>query len=246
MAIDIATRKGIMKSASGHCPNCWLHDFSASKQNCLSHSPDSNSKQKRQYSKGETVIRNGEPAKGIFCLQEGAVKVSRKGKQSNEFIPWIAKPGDILGLNAIISEDVFSFSASALNQVTACFVPAPDLQKMLVNEPEAFIKILKNVCESLNSLEDKITSLSSRKKTEVLAEVLIAITSQTKPLVNDGSPIGFSIRDLAGLTGTSKNYLNKILADLSEKDIISVHNRKVIIQNREALLNIAIGNATDD
>jgi CRP/FNR family transcriptional regulator len=167
--------------------------------------------------------------------------VARKGKESHEFIPWIANPGDILGLSAIISEDIFTFTASAISQVSACYIPANVLQELLVNEPEAFIKLLSRVCERLNSLEDRIASLSTRKKREVLAEVLIAITSLSESL-SDGSAVNCSIKDLASLTGTSKNYMNKILADFCVKEIISVHNRKVIIQNREALLGIAKGN----
>jgi len=246
MAIQNGTTKGPMKLDSGLCINCWLHSFSANKPFCSPLSPDAISKRRREYSKGEMVIRTGEPAKGIFCIQQGSVKVARRGKESTEFIPWIANPGDLLGLSAIISEDSFTFSASAVSHVTACFIPAPILKQMLLTEPEAFMKILKKVCENLNLLEDRIASLSSRKKTEVLAEVLLSISSKSAPLIKDSQAVGCTIRDLAGLTGTSKNYLNKILADLCEKEIISVHNRKVRIQNRDALLNIAMGSHTDD
>jgi CRP/FNR family transcriptional regulator len=241
MAIETSTRKDPRKFASGSCENCWLSNFSNAKLTCVHPSNGTGSKQKREYSKGECLIRSGEPAKGIFCIQQGIVKVARKGKESTEFIPWIANSGDILGLSAIISDDVFTFSASAISQVSSCFVPASVLQELLVNEPEAFIQLLTRVCERLNALEDRIASLSTRKKREVLAEVLIAITTLTQSLT-DGSPVNCSIKDLASLTGTSKNYMNKILADFCEKEIISVHNRKVIIQNREALLSIAKGN----
>jgi len=242
MTQETRTKKNLAKNTSGLCANCWLADFSCFHSALESFSSDQIAKQNKAYSKGEYLIRSGDSAKGIFCIQHGLVKVSKIGKERHEFIPWLANEGDVIGLNAIISDETFSFSAKAISSVTACFIPAGILQNLLVHEPHAFLTLLKGVCERLNSLENRIASFSTRKKREVLAEVLMEITSRLNPASDSKVPVQCSIEDLAGLTGTSKNYLHKILADFSENEILHVHNRKVIIKNRQALSLIAAGN----
>ncbi len=239
----VITRLGNQpETLSAQCQNCWLQTFSGKTEFCGAVSSGSANRQKKVYSKGENLIRSGDPAKGVFCIASGIAKVSRRGKESTEFIPWVARPGDILGLNAIISDEAFSFSASAISPITACFIPADVLQQLLLRDPQAFMKLLKRVSDSLTLLEDRIASLSTRKKRELLAEVLISITTPAKEESKSATLIQCSVKDLASLTGTSKNYMNKLLADFSEKEIISVRNRNVIIRNREALSSIATGN----
>ena len=54
--------------------------------------------------------------------------------------------------------------------------------------------------------------------------------------------INYSIKDLASLIGTTKSYLYKILLEFTNKKILSVHNRRIFINNMNALTAVAIGN----
>ena len=54
--------------------------------------------------------------------------------------------------------------------------------------------------------------------------------------------INYSIGDLASLIGTTKNYLYKVLVEFTDKDILSIRNRRLLITNLNALTLIAAGN----
>ena len=54
-------------------------------------------------------------------------------------------------------------------------------------------------------------------------------------------PINYSIKDLANIIGTTKNYLYKILSDFNSKKVISMHNKKLVIKDFDKLSLIAIG-----
>ncbi len=47
---------------------------------------------------------------------------------------------------------------------------------------------------------------------------------------------------MASFMGTTKNYLYKIIAEFTDKKILLVHNRKMVVNNMEALSLIAKGN----
>lgn len=231
-----------VSSSSCSCVNCWLNNFPAFK----SCTPELQSKiilnkKEKIYNKGSYLIKKGDGVSGVYCIQKGVVKIFKKGDRNKEFILWMAGKGDIIGLNSVINDDVYSFSASAINEASVCFIPASDLKILLIKEPVAFVQLMRKVCDKLNFVEQRITSISRKSIKEQCAEILIAI-SLNNPENDKKLIINYSVRDLASFVGTTKNYLYKILLEFTNKKILSVNNRKFVINNMDALSLIAAGN----
>ena len=224
------------------CSNCWVGNFSEFK-NCSAELQDNLllKKEEKTFAKGDYLLKKGDLVTGVFCIQKGNVKIFKKGVQNREFIMWVAGKGDTVGLNSFINDENYSFSAAAINETTCCFIPAPELKALLNNEPIAFIRLMRNLCQKINFVEQRITSISKKSIREQCAELLISIATQHN-LENDKKlTINFSVMDLASLVGTTKNYLYKILEDFNNKEILSVRNRKLFIHNMKALSLIASG-----
>ena len=238
----IATMCTIASTSSNslRCDNCWISNFSKFK-NPTSKEQIIKSLQEKKFPKKEYLMESGDSANGIYCIKEGTVKVSKKGTRNKELTLWIAGPGDVVGLNSFINNEPFSFSASAVNPVTACFILASDLRILLNKEPMIFIQLMKKLCDKLNIIEQRITSISRKNIREVCAEMLISIAVQNKSENKKSAVINYSINDLACLVGTTKNYLYKILLEFTDKKIIAFHNRKLTVVNMEALSLIAEG-----
>ena len=233
------TSKSTMTN-SADCENCWLNNFPAFKD-C---SPEArneicNNLEVKKYSRGEYLIQSGDEGDRVFCIKDGNVKVSKKGNSNKEFILWIAHHGDMVGLNSLIDEGPFAFSASAINEVTACFIHAADLKIILQKEPVFSMQLMKTLCEKLNFIEQRITSISRKKIKERSAEILINLATRNGQDTN--MQVDYSINDLASLVGTTKNYLYKVILELTSKKILLVQKRKIIINNYQALSSIAIG-----
>lgn len=232
------------KSDTGNCENCCISDISVF--NKCSHDIKSEITKraiKRVYNKGEALVEKESKEGGIFCIQKGTVKIAKEGNRKKEFILWIAEAGDVIGLNSFIDNESFSFSACANEKVTACFLSASDLSEILKKEPEVTIHLVKNMCEKLDLLEQRITSISRKKIKEQCAEILISLATVKKSGNDDVININYSVNDLANLVGTTKNYLYKIILEFTKQKIISVNKRKLTINNLDALLLIAKGMA---
>lgn len=239
------TNNSVTTNNTDSCGNCWINNFSAFK-NCT---PEIRSQilkntRTKKYDKGEILIKAGDVGGGVFCIQNGIVKVSKKGKKNKEFILWLAGVGDLVGLNSLVQDEPFSFSASAIDEVSACCILAADLKIILQKDPVVSVQLMKNLCDKLNFIEQRITSISRKKIREQCAEILISIATQCSPENGKNMFINYSIKDLACLIGTTPNYLYKILLEFTAKNILSVRNRKIFINNISALSAIAIGNDT--
>jgi len=155
---------------------------------------------------------------------------------------WIARQGDIIGINSFINDEAYSFSAAAIGEVSACFIPSSDLKIILDKEPVLFMQLMRNLCDKLNFVDHRITSISRKSIREQCAELLISIAEQNSLETDKKFTINYSVNDLAHLVGTTKNYLYKILLDFTNKEILTVNNRKLVINNMKALSLIASGN----
>lgn len=199
--------------------------------------------QLKSFNRGEKLFNVGDAAAGFFFIQSGTVKISKKGKRNKEFILWLAEHGDFLGLNSLLDDEPFLFSASAVNAVSAYYIPVKDLKSILQKHPAVSVQLMKNICDKLNFIEQRITSISRKKIREQCAEMLISMSVSVSNATGNSEPcINYSIKDLAGIIGTSKNYLYKILWELTGKKIVSIRNRKIFINNLDALSVIAVGN----
>lgn len=230
------------KTRMADCQQCGLKKFSVF-QNCSDEQLDElfSHKQFRQFSKNETIIRQNDLFDGVYCIQEGTVKVTTLGSKNKEFILWFARPGDIIGIDSFINNKNHSFTAIASVPVSACFIPANDFKKLVDNEPAMARKLMKVLCEEINFIEDRITSISQKSIREQFAEVLISIATKNKKSIVGNTSINYSIKDLANIIGTTNNYLYKILSDLNEKNVVSIRNKKLVIRDFDRLSLIAIG-----
>lgn len=198
-------------------------------------------KQIRQYRKNETVIRQSDAFEGVFCIQDGTVKVSSFGNKNKEFILWFARPGAIIGMDSFVNNTNHLFAATSITPVSACFIPDSDIKRLMEKEPSIAKRLIKILCEEINSIEGRISSVSQKSIREQFAEMLISIASKNNTSPGMNLPISYSIKDLANTIGTTNNYLYKIISDFSDKNVVTIHNKKLVIKDFDKLSLIAIG-----
>lgn len=194
-----------------------------------------------QFEKNEVILRQNGTFKGVFCINDGTVKITTFGSRNREFILWFARGGEILGLDSFMNNRDHIFAATAITPVNACFIPAGDFKKLVEKFPVISKKLIKLLCREINSIEERITSISQKSVREQFAEVLISIATKNRRSSEAGTPINYSIRDLANTIGTTNNYLYKIISDFNDKNVVAIHNKKIVIKNFDKLSLIAIG-----
>ena len=66
------------------------------------------------YKKQDSLFVEGSFPRGVFCLNQGKVKVFARGDEGKEQIIHIAKQGEIIGFRAMLSGDAYKVSAETL------------------------------------------------------------------------------------------------------------------------------------
>jgi CRP-like cAMP-binding protein len=107
------------------------------------------------YKKGQLLFNEGAYPFGVFCINDGKVKLSHQGDNGKEQIIRLLKSGDVLGYRALLSGDRYSASAMALEDTQVCFIPKDIFVNVLQHDAGTFFIVLPR-----HSITERKTELS--------------------------------------------------------------------------------------
>lgn len=193
------------------------------------------------FVKDEVLLKQDDSFSGVYCVLEGNVKITTVRNHKKEFVLRFVGPGDIIGLDSFINEESYSFSAIAMDSGMSCFIPGENFNKLLSREPVISLGLIQSLCRKINQIEGRITSITQKRIREQFAEVLISLAARSKEKDSQNIHVEYTIKDMADIIGTTKNYLYRILSEFTQKDLIEIEEQKLKIKKLQKLSSIAMG-----
>ena len=193
------------------------------------------------YSKGEIIFREAAYPSGIFYIVEGKVKKYKVDKEGKEHIIYVANEGEMLGYHAILSEDRYPDSASALEKSKVAFIPKEDFLNALQQSPVLSKRLLKTLSHEFAVLANSLSVFAQKSVRERLALQLIVLREKYKVNFQPGMPVEINISrdDLANIVGTVRESAVRILTEFKEAGILETKGRKIIVHDVNQLIKIA-------
>jgi CRP-like cAMP-binding protein len=191
-------------------------------------------KDSKYYKKNQSLFLEGSSPRGVYCINEGMVKIFQCGDEGKEQIIRIAKSGEIVGFKSLFNEVPYQVAAETLEESNICFIGKDDFLDMMDANPFLRKAVIKELSHELSDREDFITNMSQKSVRERLAFTMIILQK-----VYEKEPINLSREDLANFVGTATETLIRLLKDFKDEGIIEVHTRKITVLNLEKLINIA-------
>lgn len=186
------------------------------------------------YKKNQALFLEGSNPRGVFCINDGRVKIYARGEEGKEQIIHIAKKGEIVGFRAMFSGEPYNVAASTLEESNICFINKEDFLNMVDTNPNLRNGIMKELSKELAERAKFITNMAQKSVRERLAFALLILDD-----VYEDEMVNLSREDLANFVGTATETLIRLLKDYKEEGLIETHTRKIEILNREGLLRLA-------
>jgi CRP/FNR family transcriptional regulator len=181
------------------------------------------------FEKEESLFSENEGCGGLYFVITGKIKIVKTDMASNQCILFIAKPGDFLGLHAIINEHLHTTSAIALTKSTVCFIPTDEFMEIIESNNTAKLVVMQLLCKRIDQLEDKLTMRSERPTDSRLADSLLSLLASHGTDSNNCIKIELKPEDLASMVGTSRAYMHKIINEFIKQKIISYELNRIKI-----------------
>ncbi len=198
-------------------------------------------KTEQEYSKGEIIFREAAYPSGIFYIIDGKVKKYKVDKDGKEHIIYVANKGELIGYHAILSEDRYPDSASALEKSKIAFIPKEDFLLTLQQSSVLSKRLLKTLSHEFAVLANSLSVFAQKSVRERLALQLIVLREKYKQNFQPGMPVEINISrdDLASLVGTVRERAVRILTEFKEAGIVETKGRKIIVHDVKQLIKIA-------
>ena len=183
------------------------------------------------YRKKQALFVEGTYPRGVYCINEGKVKIYKVGEEGKEQIIQIASAGDLVGFRAMLAEDVYKVSAVTLEDCNICFIPKEDFNLILDTNSILRKGILKEISKELANQVEFITNMAQKSVRQRLCVVLIILKE-----IYQEEPINLPREDLANYVGTATETLIRLLKELKDEGIIETETRKIFINDAKKLV----------
>ncbi|NJN24702.1 MAG: Crp/Fnr family transcriptional regulator [Cyclobacteriaceae bacterium] len=192
-----------------------------------------------KFKKEAFIYFEDEKSDQIFLVASGRVKIGSYTEDGREVTKAILAPGEIFGELALIGQEKRSDFAQAMDEgTTICPMNIDDMKELMAHNKALNLKIYKLLGLRIKKLERKVESLVFKDSRTRIVEFLKDWASEK------GKKIGFETmiknylthKDIAALTGTSRQTVTTILNELKEKNIINFDRRRILIRDMDKLL----------
>ncbi|MGB3850425.1 MAG: Crp/Fnr family transcriptional regulator [Tunicatimonas sp.] len=193
------------------------------------------------HKKGQVLFHEGTRPLGVFCINQGKVKVYKLGSNGKEQIISIASNGGLLGYKALIAEEAYNVSAETLEDCVICFLPKPTFLQILQESAEFNQRIMKQVCHELGIMVTNVTQHAQCTVRERLAITLLKLKDTYGMDAHEEGSIEINLTrdDLANVVGTATETLIRLLHEFKSDQLISTKGRKIRIEDPPGLARVA-------
>ncbi len=190
------------------------------------------------YKKDQFIYFPEEAAQDIFMIVSGRVKIGHYLEDGKEVVTAILSTGEIFGELALAGEEKRrDFAQSMDGNTTICPLSITDLKELMKVNKELSFSLLKLVGLRLMKVERKLELLVFRDARTRIVEFLKDAASWKGKKVGFETmiPTRLTHKDIAALTGTSRQTVTTILNELKEKNLINFDRKKILIRDLDNL-----------
>jgi CRP/FNR family transcriptional regulator len=194
----------------------------------------------RRWDRGEVVFREGDDGDTTYLLMSGAVLLTREHQDGRVVAIAELRGGDMFGELAMFRGEKRSASAEAIEPTEAVALLAPDVQRLIKQNPDIASKLLKGLAERVSRTTERLLQQSFQTVAGRVASALLSQTAARKAERGDVDGdvlIEATQAEIAGLSGTSRESASRFLATLERAGVVTLGRGKVTVHDPERLRN---------
>jgi CRP/FNR family cyclic AMP-dependent transcriptional regulator len=192
------------------------------------------------YPGGSVLYIEKQDPRGVFVLCAGEVKLSISSSAGKTLILRIAKPGEILGLMAVLTNTAYEVTAETLRPCQVAFIRRDDFLQLLAKHPEMHQGVVKQLTTLYSGACEQLRTVGlSASAPEKVARLLLDWSSEGKQ-TKSGMQIKVPLthEEIAEFVGTTRETVTRTLSEFKIKQLVVLQGSTLTISNREALESI--------
>ncbi len=188
------------------------------------------------YHAGEIIFKQGSPATHVLSFTRGLAKLTLEDNGKNLFVG-IIKPGAFIAGSGMHLEKRHHFTITALADSKVCAINQGVFIDILRNNQKFLTEYLNELNEAYIDLVYRLAGQTHKQARGKVADAILYLSDAFY-----GKPdfrIQLSTRDIAEMSGVSKESAARTLKEFSQEKIIAFNRQEMNILNLQQLKEIS-------
>ena len=186
----------------------------------------------RPFKKNQVVYYEGDKGNGLYIVLNGKIKTMKLAEDGRELMTGIFTNDHYLGVHAMLANEPYSDTATALEDSTLCLIPKEQLDELINQYPDVAGEFIKLLSEDIREKEEQLLQLAYHSVRKRMAEAIVKLAK------SPGNPTeGFKVsrEDLAAMAGMATETVSRTLSDFKDENLIDKKGSTIVVLNLQKL-----------
>jgi CRP/FNR family transcriptional regulator, nitrogen oxide reductase regulator len=200
---------------------------------------------RKRFAAGEVVLRQDDPAKNLFVVVMGQLRVAQTTADGQQVIIRYTGPGDLVGYSVLSSRDRYASTATAIEDTHVMGWSASSVAQLMETHPGIALNALSIIGARYQELQDRLREHATENVERRIAHAVLRLARQAGRRTPQGLEIAFPLsrQDLAEMAGTTLHTVSRTMSAWEERNLVYSQRRRVVVTQPNLLVEIATGNS---
>jgi CRP/FNR family transcriptional regulator, cyclic AMP receptor protein len=192
------------------------------------------------YPKSAMLFIEGQQPRGVFVLCAGKAKLFTSSSGGKTVITKISEAGDVLGLNATISNRPYEVTAEMVEPGQANFIARDVFLQFLREYGEVAVRVAEQLSRNYYTAHEEIRTLGlANSPAEKFAKLLLSWSSDSQGDHNRSQVrLTLTHEEIAEMIGTTRETVSRLFSEFKKKQLLELKGSILVIPNKAALEKI--------
>jgi CRP/FNR family transcriptional regulator, cyclic AMP receptor protein len=200
--------------------------------------------QVRSYAGREVVVNQGEPARALFAIVRGRLKVASCGPDGRDTVLGIMAEGEVFGEVALLDGGMRSATCTTIEPCELLVIERTQFMELLENSPGIAVGLLHVLAGRLRRLSQRSEDAAFLDVPSRLARSLLDLATRfgerrRAPASGIFIALKLSQQELGDLVGATRESVNKHLSDWTRRGYVEIQGGRMVIADIDSVRRIA-------
>jgi CRP/FNR family transcriptional activator FtrB len=195
--------------------------------------------QVRDFRRGATIAKRGEPLPGVVAVVEGSAKLTLRRASGEEKVARILEPGECFGFAAMLLARPCPVDVVALTNCAVATIPSMPILRLMEQRASLAVAIARTLAGRALEL---IGELEASVQHSSLQRLACYLESRAEPTEEKGKwvvRLPATKSTIAARLGVKKETMSRMLRELASRGLIAVAGPEIAILNRQELAQLS-------
>lgn len=191
-----------------------------------------NKQQIKHMEKGRYLFHESTPASDLYYIINGKVEVSKVVPDGRELTIRISSENDLVGETVLFSQNPkYMMNAKMMEDGTVAVISKEALEEKIASDSHLAVEMMTWLSAQNRKNQAKFRDMLLHGKKGAFYSTLIRLSNSYGTEAEDGKVIDlpFTNQELANFCGTSREVVNRMLAQLRKNNVISIKKGRITI-----------------